>query len=557
MTSTPSNAAIAEILDRHGRLLEIAGESPFRARAYTRAAETIQVFAEHLAVLADEGRLREVPGVGEGLAAIIEQIVRSGHFAAHDELTARFPESVLELMQVPGIGAKTAARLHTELGITDIASLEAAVVAGALRGAQGLGARAESNIRAGLETVSRRSGRSPLGVALPTARAFVTSFSAARPDDRIALAGSTRRWDDTVGDLDFAVATDDVDAAAAAIASLPMVSAVERRQANAMRVTLAGGLPADLFFTDASHWGSTLVRATGNAAHLDRLGTIPEEATTEEAVYASRDLPWIPPELRNGDEEFARWAELPLLVTVADINGEFHAHTTWSDGSASIAEMAGAAAARGYAFLGITDHSHGLSVAGGLDVERLAAQRLEIAAVDGMDGVTLLAGAEVEVHRDGRLDYDAATLARLDVVVASLHSGLRQPRDEITARLLSVLANPNVDIIAHPSGRMIERREGGDFDWPEAFAAAARTGTALEINADPARLDLTARNARLAADAGCLITINCDAHHPSAFSLMEYGAAVARKAWLQPEQILNCWSKERVLDWLERRGNRN
>jgi DNA polymerase (family 10) len=557
VTVAPSNAAIAEILDRHGRLLEIAGESPFRARAFTRAAETIRVFPEHLSILAGEGRLREVPGVGEGLAVIIEQIVQTGHFAAHDELTARFPESMLELMHVPGVGAKTAARLYSELGVADISSLEAAVVAGALRSAKGLGPRAEANIRAGLETVSRRTGRTPLGVALPTARAFLTAYSPARPDDRIALAGSARRWDDTVGDLDFVVATDDAEASAAAVASLPMVSAVERRQATALRVVLAGGLAADLFFTDASHWGTTLVRATGNAAHLDLLGPIPEDATTEEAVYASRELPWIPPELRRGDEEFERWAEIPHLVTVPDINGEFHSHTTWSDGSAPVAEMAAAAALRGYALLGITDHSYGLSVAGGLDVERLAAQRREIAAVDGLDGVTLLAGAEVEVHRDGRLDYDDTTLAGLDVVVASLHTGLRQPRDEITARLLGVLANPNVDIIAHPSGRMIERREGGDFDWPEVFSAAARTGTALEINADPARLDLTAHHARLAAGAGCLITINCDAHHPSGFSLMEYGVAVARKAWLKPEQILNCWSKERVLDWLTKRTHGN
>ncbi len=239
---------------------------------------------------------------------------------------------------------------------------------------------------------------------------------------------------------------------------------------------------------------------------------------------------------------------------MSDISGEFHAHTTWSDGSASIRQMAEAAASRGYFVLGITDHSHGLGVAGGLDVERLESQRREIDEVDGTDGVKVLAGAEVEVHRDGTLDFDDDTLANLDVVVASLHTGLRQQsREELTARIERVLRNPNVDIGAHPSGRLIERREGGDFDWDMVFASAAETGTALEINADPARLDLDPQLALRASEAGCLITINCDAHHPSGFSLMEFGVAMARRAWLKPDQILNCWPRPRILKWLASR----
>jgi DNA polymerase (family 10) len=284
------------------------------------------------------------------------------------------------------------------------------------------------------------------------------------------------------------------------------------------------------------------------------LGAFPDQAATEEEVYASHGLPFIPPELRTGHEEFERFAEIPSLVTLADINGEFHAHTTWSDGAASVRQMADAAAARGYSVLGITDHSQGLAVAGGLDVERLRLQRIEIDDANGETGVRVLAGAEVEVHRDGSLDFDEETLAGLDVVVASLHSGLRQPREELMSRLIRVLKNPNVDIIAHPSGRLIERREGGDFDWDHVFAVAAQTGTALEINADPARLDLDPAHAYRASQAGCLITVNCDAHHPSGFSLMEYGVAMARRAWLKPDQILNCWSQVRIAEWLSSRG---
>jgi DNA polymerase (family 10) len=369
----------------------------------------------------------------------------------------------------------------------------------------------------------------------------------------VSVAGSARRWEVTVGDLDFVIASADLAAAAAAVTDLAMVTGAAWSDERSLRISLANGLHADVLLTDPGSWGTSLLLATGNALHIERLGSIQENAATEEEIYALRGLPYVPPELRSGDEEFERFEEISSLVTIADINAEFHAHTTWSDGAASVSQMAEAAAARGYSLLGITDHSHSLGVAGGLDVERLRQQRLEIDAANSEDSVQLLAGAEIEVHRDGSLDFDDETLASLDVVVASLHTGLRQPRDEITARLLRVLENPNVDIIAHPSGRLIERREGGDFNWDQVFKLAARTDTALEINADPARLDLDPALAYRASRAGCLITINCDAHHPAGFSLMEYGVAMARRAWLKPNQILNCWSPGQVLDWLSSR----
>ena len=555
MRASLSNAAVAEILERHARLLEIAGESPFRTRAFTRAAESLRMFPDRVATVAAEGRLREIPGIGEGISAAIEQILAGGSFDAHRELTSRLPESLVELTALPGVGAKTALRLHAALGVDNLSSLEAALISGKVRDARGLGARAEATIRSGIEALQRRTGRTPLGTAIPLAGALTDAYRQVRPDDRISLAGSARRWDVSVDDLDFVVASTDAPGSMNAICSLPMVTEAERTDESALRLRLAGGMMADVYVTDPNAWGSTLVRATGNALHLERLGAVPERAASEEEVYAVHDLLYIPPELRAGHDEFERWSEIPSLVTTSDINGEFHAHTTWSDGSASIRAMAEAAALRGYSVLGITDHSHGLGVAGGLDIERLESQRREINAVDGEDGVKLLAGAEVEVHRDGTLDFDNETLANLDVVVASLHTGLRQQtRDELTTRLERVLANPNVDIIAHPSGRLIERREGGDFDWDRIFAFAAETGTALEINADPARLDLEPQLAQRASRAGCLITINCDAHHPSGFSSMDYGIAMARRAWLKPDQVLNCWPKSRIIDWLAARG---
>jgi DNA polymerase (family 10) len=550
MTVGTSNAALADVLERHGRLLEIAGESPFRTRAFVRAADSIRLYPERVSELAAQGRLREIPGIGEGISAAIVQILATGSFDAHRHLTDRIPETLAELTAIPGIGAKTALRLHSDLGVDSLPALEAALVSGRVRAATGLGTRAEAAMLAGIEAVQRRSGRTPLGIALPAAGAFMAALSALRPYDTVSLAGSARRWEVTVGDLDFVVGSNGFRATGAAISSLAMVTDVDWIDDQSLRVVLASGQVADVYLSQPAAWGTTLLRATGTADHLERLGSIPDQAATEEEVYAGHGLPFIPPELRCGREEFDRFAEITSLVTMADINGEFHAHTTWSDGAASVREMADAAAARGYSLLGITDHSQGLGIAGGLDVERLRLQRIEIDEANRETAVRLLAGAEVEVHRDGSLDFDDETLAGLDVVVASLHSGLRQPRDELTARLIRVLENPNVDIIAHPSGRLIERREGGDFEWDRVFAVAAQTGTALEINADPARLDLDPAHAKTASQAGCLISINCDAHHPSGFSLMEYGVAMARRAWLKPDRILNCWSPARIVEWL-------
>jgi DNA polymerase (family 10) len=553
MSAGLSNRRLAERLDRHARLLEIAGESAFRARAYTRAAEALRDLEVPASTLAQEGKLQSLPGVGEAMAGAISSLLTAGSFAGHDELVQHFPESLLDLASVPGIGPKSVNKLFTKLQVSTLEQLEAAAATGSIAATPGLGNRVQKAAVEGLAQIAKRTGKIPLGSARAAAAMFVAAYTVARPQDVISAAGGVRRWDVLVDELLFVVATDDHAGARDAITQIPSVETVTSVAARELALLFDDDKRGRVILAPQDSFGSVLARMTGSADHVDRLGDIQDGFATEEMVYAAAGLPWIPPELRSGDEVFARLSEIPELITTADLNGELHTHSTWSDGQATVAEMAASARRRGYRFLGITDHSQSLAVANGLDHRRLVAQRAELAAASASVGLPLLAGAEVEVLSDGSMDYPDAVLAELDVVVGSLHGGLRQPRAKLVDRQLRTLRNPNVDILAHPSGRLLERREGGDFDWDLTFATAAETGTALEINADPARLDLDPGLARRAAEAGCLITINSDSHWVDGFDMVEYGIMMARKAWLKPDHVLNAWEPERVFLWLQDR----
>jgi DNA polymerase (family X) len=553
--SDVSNAEISTLLERYGRLLEIGGESAFRTRAYSRAADAIRHYPGPVAALARAGTLQQIEGIGPGIAGVIEEFVRTGNVGELRNLQKRVPVSLLELIEIPGIGAKSVLRLHAELGIADLAGLESAAQSGKLRALSGFSAKTELKILEGIESLRRRSGRHRLGAVLPLGRRLVEELKAALPDAWISLAGSVRRMDETVADLDLVIGTNDRPKAIAMVEGLPSVAHLEGLEGDLVSFQLHDGLRLDVVIVPIERYGSALVQATGNATHLEQLGPLIDSAT-EADLYAAFSLPVIPPEIRQGLDELdlARSGQLDTLITASSIRGEFHCHTLWSDGALSVLETAHAAAEHGYEFIGISDHTRSLGVANGLDVDRLRAQRREIDEANARLGLRVFASAEVEVARNGQLDFDDATLAALDVVIASTHVGLRQPREELTARLLGVLENRHVDIIAHPSGRLIEQREGGDFDWERVFETAARTGTALEINADPARMDLRAEHARQAIAAGCLLSINCDAHHPSGWNLLEYGLANARKAGVRPEQVLNTWPVDRIESWLRDRG---
>ncbi len=553
MSAELSNRRLAERLDRHARLLEIAGESAFRVRAYARAAEAVRDLAVPVSELDRNGTLQSLPGVGEAMAGAISSLLATGSFAGHDELIQHYPESLIDLASVPGIGPKSVNKLFTKLQVSTLEQLEAAVASGAIAATAGLGNRIQKAAVEGLAQIAKRTGKIPLGSARAAAAMFVAAYTLARPQDVVSAAGGVRRWDVLVDELLFVVATGDPGGAHRAIVKIPGVESVTTVAANELALHFDDDKRGRVILAPPGSFGTVLAKMTGSPAHIARLGEIRDGFATEEMVYAAAGLPWIPPELRSGDEVFARLGDIPELITTADMNGELHTHSTWSDGQATIEEMAASARRRGYRFLGITDHSQSLAVANGLDHRRLVAQRAELAAASSRIGLPLLAGAEVEVLSDGSMDYPDAVLAELDVVVGSLHGGLRQPRAKLVERQVRTLRNPHVDILAHPSGRLLERREGGDFDWDITFATAAKTGTALEINADPARLDLDPSLARQAAAAGCLITINSDSHWVDGFDMVEFGVMMARKAWLKPVQVLNAWEPDRVFLWLQDR----
>ncbi|MCC6626674.1 MAG: DNA polymerase/3'-5' exonuclease PolX [Chloroflexi bacterium] len=556
-----TNADAAALLEEYADLLELRGESVHRRNAYRRAASGLRETPTPLAELVAEHRLRQVPGVGEAIAAKLSEVAATGSFHQLDEVREQIPPSLSELLEVPDVGARTAMRLYQELGIADLSALEAAARAGKLRHLAGFGARSEERLLQGIAQVRQRGTRMALGEALPLAERLLADLRATAPIDRVELAGSLRRMKDTIGDIDLLCAATDPPAVIDAFAELPTVARVLWRGNAKCTVVTGAGVQVDLEVLPPPAFGSLLIHFTGSREHNIRLRTMAQDRgwslsehglirdgvleplATEAEVYAALGLDWTPPELREdrGEIEAAAEHRLPALVELTDLRGELHCHSNWSDGGASIEAMALAARDAGREYLVITDHSHGLAVANGLDVARLRQQRTEIeAARQRVEGITILHGCEMEIHADGSLDLDDETLGWLDLVIASLHVSLRQPRPVITERLLRAIRHPLVDIIAHPTGRIVNRRPGADLAMDDIIATAAATGTILEINADPARLDLTDYHARAAIQAGVLLSIDTDAHSPSGFGLARYGVAQARRGWVTRDDVANC-----------------
>jgi DNA polymerase (family 10) len=585
---TLSNREIADIFETIADMLEIKGEIIHRVLSYRRAGETIRELPRDLHAIAAEDALTDIPNIGKTLAEKITEMLDTGKLEFYERLKGEIPVGLVEMMRVNGVGPKKAKLFWKELDITSIEAMEAAAKDGKLRDLPGMGEKSEKKILDGIAALARQTGRTPLGIALPAAQDILDKLLALPEALQGAIGGSIRRGRPTIGDIDLLVAVDAMEKAAPIMDTFVKMENVARVLGHGptkSSVELLNGLQVDVRVLEKERWGTALSYFTGSQAHnirmrelaldkglslnehafspVDDKGEIIEDApktlcATEEEVYATVGLPYIPPEIRedSGEIEAAQQGRLPNLITLNDIQADLHMHTTWSDGALSIREMAEAARERGRKFIVITDHSRSLGIANGLSIERLLAQQEEIRKVDAEmnSAIRVLHGTEMDIKADGTLDYPDDVLEKLDFVIASLHVSLSQPRDQITQRLLAAINNPHVDLIGHPRGQYIPDREPVDADMDAVFAAAKQSGVALEINANPRRLDLEAPAGRRAVEMGILLAINTDAHAADQLDLMHFGVLTARRGWVEAPTVLNTWSFERFVDWTRSRG---
>jgi DNA polymerase (family X) len=562
------NEEVAGLLAEYAELIQITGGDAFRARNYAKAARSVRGWGEDIGRL-DVTGLRAIPGVGASIAAKIAEYLQTGRIVALDELRAKIPAGVLEMTRVPGLGPKRALQLNHDLGVRSVAELAAAVEAGRLDGLAGFGARSAERIASGIQVYRQGRERVLLDVAMRTATTLVTALSAVPGCQRCTYAGSLRRWRETVGDVDILAAADDSAPLMAAFTAQSDVASVIASGPTKTSIRTTAGLQADLRVVPLDAWGAALQYFTGSQAHnvavrqiavrkklrLSEYGLFDAEtgalivSRTEEEVYGRLGLAWVPPPMRedHGEVQAAARGEIPRLVREKDLKGDLHTHTDLTDGVASLEDMVAAAARRGYEYYAITDHAPNLFFQRMTD-EKMLAQRDRVRALDAP--LELLHGTELNIAPDGSVDWDEDFLAGFDLCVASVHSNFDQPRAEMTRRFVAACENPRVNVIGHPTTRRIGRRPPVDVDFGELFRACARTGTALEINASPQRLDLPSDHIRAARDAGVVFAIDSDAHSVTDLGNMPYGVGTAQRGWLTPDDVINTWPLDRLRAFL-------
>jgi DNA polymerase (family 10) len=578
------NVTIALLLDQTADLLEIDGGDSFRIRSYRRAAEAAAQTTVDLAeAAADTARLLAIPGIGKSMAANLQSIAATGSLPLRDELLARYGAGLLELLKLPGMGPKTVALLWDAAKIASIDMLAEAIDAGRLAGLPRMGQKQIEKLRKGIDDYRRSAGRVRIDVAEQEAQRIAAYLLAFPGVDRVTPAGSLRRGRETVGDLDLlatgpACVPEHTTAAVEYVAAYPGIHDIIAKGENKVSFHVSQGLQVDVRLLPSASYGAALQYFTGSKAHnvslrqralkmgytlsewalarLDDDSTV--AAATEEEIYAALGMDWMPPEMREnlGEIEGAARHDLPTLINQSDLRGDLHMHTTASDGRNSITEMAEAACAVGYKYIAITDHSKILAMTGGLDEKRALEHMQNIREVDRrMAGrIRVFTGIEVDILADGTLDLDDEVLAQMDVVIASVHTRFEQSREEMTARVLRAIENPNVRILGHPTGRLLLRREPFALDIGAVLRRAAELGVAVEHNAAPERLDLCDRDLRLARELGCRVTINSDSHDSRNLGKMDYGIRQLRRAWLRPEDVLNTLETEEMLAALRARG---
>ena len=554
------NKLIAEIFRDIAQILEIKGENHFRIRAYERAGQNIDSFPDDVELLAKENKLKDIPGVGKDLEEKMREIISTGRLKYLDELKKEIPEGLLQMLDVPGIGPKTAKVLYEKLDIQDIVMLERMAAAGKIRELPGMGEKTEENILAGIDIVKKGRERLDLKTAMDIAESFVSGLEKIKEVKKAVAAGSLRRMKETVKDIDILVSSKEHGKVMDAFTALGGVKDVLVKGPAKSSIRTNDNMQVDVRVVEAESYGAALMYFTGSKEHNIKLRQIAIKkglklneygifkgkkriaGETEEEMYKALELSYIEPELREdrGEFEASSQNDLPDLVKLSDIKGDLHTHSTWSDGGSSIEEMVIKARELGYEYIAITDHSQGLKIAGGLNRDELKLKRGEIARLGKKyKDIKILFGTEVDIDSSGNLDYPDDVLKEMDIVIGAIHAGFKQSKDAITKRIIKACENKYVHIVAHPTGRLWGSRDAYDIDFQEVFKAARDTNTALEINSFPQRLDLNDINARMAKDSGVKITINTDAHTAEQMDMMRFGVAVARRAWLEKKDVLN------------------
>jgi DNA polymerase (family 10) len=573
------NAEVARVLREIAAFLDMQSV-PFKPRAYEKAADSVLALGDPLEDVYARGGLRaleNIPGVGKSVAAKVEEFLKTGSIGLHRELHAAVPVDLGELLTIDGLGPKGIRSLYERLGVRSLGDLEAAARAGKIRAVEGFGEKKEQKLLRSIGFVRARTGRLPIGEVLPAALEIEARLRAIRGVRDVTIAGSLRRRKETIGDMDFLVVAPRGDTVMERFTAMPEVTEVHGRGSTKGSVRLAIGIDADLRVVPAESFGAALQYFTGSKDHgvacrrialekglkLNEYGVFRGDRAiagrTEEGVYEAIGLPWIAPELREdrGEIAAALAGKLPRLIEYGSLRGDLQTQTDWTDGADSIGEMAKSAKARGLEYIAITDHTRDLAMTRGADEEKLARQMKEIDSLNAkLRGFRVLRGAEVNIRRDGTLDIEDGALAALDVVGVAVHSHFDLPRAEMTERVCRAIRNPHADILFHPTGRMLGKREPYAIDLDEVIRVARETGTALEIDAYPDRLDLADEAARRAVEAGVKLTIDSDAHASAHFAALDYGVAVARRGWVEARQVLNTLPVDELLAALKDHAGR-
>ena len=568
------NKELADLFEKMADILEFKGENPFKIRAYRKASRILGDLTQDIGEITESGKLKDVPGIGEGMAQKIVEYLKTGKIAKYEEIRKGVSDELIGIMDIPGMGPKTLSLIHREKGIGNLSQLEKAVEDGSLIGLPGIGEKKVENIKRGIELLKQSKGRMNLGIAFPLAKRIVEALREKTGLRKIEWAGSLRRMRENIGDIDILATGPNHEKIVTTFTHLPEVKEVLASGETKASVIVEGGVQIDLRVVEEDSYGAALQYFTGSKGHnihlrgiakakgikINEYGVFEGEkkigGKEEKDVYKVLGMAWIEPELREdrGEIEAAQEKNLPKLVEESEVKGDFHVHSNWSDGSSSIEEVARAALKRGYQYIVICDHSKSLKIAHGLDETRLMKQMEEIDRINELlKGFQILKGTEVDILSDGRLDLSEKALEKLDFVVASVHSGFKQDKERMTKRIIKALENPYVHVLGHPTGRLLGARYPYEVEMGEVMEAAKKYGKALEVNAYSERLDLDDIHCRKAKEMGVKVGIGTDTHHLDQMWMMSLGIAVARRGWLETQDVLNALSLKELLKWCHKK----